>query len=181
VRRRAEDGTAIGEALALGAARLRKAEEEVRRRSGSASDDFEIRGKIIILLTDGANNAGAIDPLEAARLAGEWGIRIYAIGIGEDRASALGGLFNDLRMRLGGVDERTLEGIAEATGGAFYRATDGASLREVYREIDRLEKSRIETVEFTNIDERFAPFAAAAACLLAMEVFLTCTLLRRLP
>jgi len=175
VQLRAEDGTAIGEALALGAARLQRAEEEVQRLSGSADADFTIKGKIIILLTDGANNAGSIDPIEAARLAEEWGIRVYAIGIGETRT--FGGLLGDIR--LGGADERALASIAEVTGGAFYRATDGESLREIYRQIDRLETSRIESVEYTNVEERFSPFAIAAAILLGIEVLLGATILRR--
>lgn len=173
VQTRAEDGTAIGDAIALAAARLKKAEEELReRQSEGLETGFTLRSKIIVLLTDGQSNAGDIDPMSAASLASSWGIKIYAVGIGGGRR----GLFGR-----GGVDERTLTAVADATGGKYWSAEDANALRGVYREIDALEKSEIRTVEYTDYAERFGALAIAGLAALALEALLVGTVLRRIP
>ena len=183
VRFEAEDGTAIGDALALAAARLKRAEEDIARwtESGDA-DAFKIKSKAIILLTDGRNNAGDMTPGQAAALARDWGIKIYAIGIGGGEAfitvqTPLG----TVRVPTGGMDEATLRTVAEVSGGRYFVAADGDALRNVYREIDRLEKTEIETLEFAQHDEAFLPYALVAGLLLLSEIVLSNTWLRRAP
>lgn len=177
-----ERGTAIGEALALAAARLRDAEAEIARRSGDGADsgDFVLKGKVVILLTDGVNSAGQIDPLGAAKLAAEWGIRVYTIGVGGG-GQTIQTLFGTQRVPGSGLDERTLAAIAETTGGRFFKASDEKSLRQIYSAIDELERTEIDTVEYTNADELFPPFAQVAGALLAAELLLSMTVFRRLP
>jgi Ca-activated chloride channel family protein len=155
-------GTAIGDAIALGAARLRTAEQEISEDEGGGS--FTIRSKVMILLTDGEHNAGERTPAQGVSLAEEWGIRIHTIGFGGGRDGA-----------------SLLEGIAGATGGVYQRAEDEQGLRSVYEEIDRLEKTEIEAIEYLSFREYFLPFAIAAALLLALEILLSYTLLRRVP
>jgi Ca-activated chloride channel family protein len=155
-------GTAIGDAIALGAARLRTAEQEIAGDEGGES--FTIRSKIMILLTDGEHNAGERTPAEGVSLAEEWGIRIHTIGFGGGRDGA-----------------SLLEGIASTTGGVYQQADDEQGLRAVYEEIDRLEKTEIEAIEYLSFKEYFLPFAVAAAVLLALEILLSYTLLRRVP
>lgn len=177
-RTREEDGTAIGDGLALAAARLKRAEEEVARLSADAAGkpEFTIKSKIVILLTDGMNNAGEKSPYEAAALAKQWGIRVYAIGVGATQDIDF---FGGRMPGIGGIDERMLTEIAEETGGKYWSAEDAESLQRAYVEIDSLEKSKIETTEHTNVTERFAPFAAAALCLIFMEILFASTFLRR--
>jgi Ca-activated chloride channel family protein len=183
VNRRDEDGTAIGDGLSLAAARLQKAEEEAARqqeRQGAAS--YDIKSKIIILLTDGAHNAGTLSPLEAARLAARWGIKIYTIGIGDDiDPDSAGGFFALLNRPGRGVDKKTLQETAAATGGIFRMAADADSLRAIYAEIDRMEKSDIENVRYVDYAEKFPWFVLAALTLLATEMALRTTLLRKIP
>lgn len=184
VQRKSEDGTAIGDALALAAARLRTAEEDLARfASEEGAKEYEIKSKIIILLTDGQNNFGKRTPLEAAALAAEWGIKIYAIGVGtEEGISTVRTLFGRFKVPTGtGVDTKTLERIAEETGGIFRLAENEKSLREVYEEIDTLEKSEIESIRYVDYKELFTPFALAAMCLMLLEVALANTIFRRIP
>lgn len=181
---RGEDGTAIGEGLSLAAARLKRAEEGVaaaKPKEGKA--DFTIKSKVIVLLTDGQNNAGQVSPDEAAALAKQWGIRVYTIGVGAgERYAVVGGLFGDRRIPVGSdVDERMLTAIAQATGGKYWAAENGESLAKAYAEIDALEKTRIDSTEYTSYTERFVPFAGAAGALLGLELLLASTLLRRTP
>ncbi len=171
---RMEDGTAIGDAIALAAARLKKADEEFAARQGDA--DFEIKSKVIILLTDGQNNAGEVHPVAAAKLASEWGVRIYAVGIG-DTTTRQRGILQIVR----GVDEGMLREVAQATGGRHWIASDAESLKEVYEEIDRLEKTRVESIEYTDYTEAFMPFALAAALCLLAETLFRWTLFGRIP
>jgi Ca-activated chloride channel family protein len=176
VTRKNEDGTAIGDALALAAARLRTAEESLKK-------DYRIKSKVAILLTDGQNNAGKRSPLEAARLAKEWGIKVYAIGIGGRES------FVTVRTPLGeykmpggpGVDEATLKKIADETGGAFWLAESADKLHEIYKEIDRLERTEIESVRHVDYAERFLPFVLLAIALLVLEQVLISTVFRRVP
>ncbi|MAY74019.1 MAG: aerotolerance regulator BatA [Phycisphaerae bacterium] len=181
---RSEDGTAIGEAVALAAARLRHAEDEVAasvtddRADDDTPNEFSIASKAIVLLTDGQNNQGEIDPLAAARLAADYGIRVYAIGIGGGRMIELPGF----SRRVGpSVDERTLRQIAEITGGRYWLAEDAETLREIYAEIDDLETTEIESSVATNTEERFAPYAAAGLGLVCLETLLATLVFRRTP
>ena len=186
VKRKAEDGTAIGDALALAAARLQQAETTLTQQNQSADDqqsNYEIKSKIIILLTDGEQTAGRRTPKEAAELAKKWGIKIYAIGIGgEDSLLRIPSLFGARVVQRGpGVDRQTLTMLAETTGGLFRMAEDGDSLRAVYEEINALEKSEIESVRFVDYKEKFSIFAFAGLILLALETILRTTWFRRLP
>lgn len=181
---RYEDGTAIGDGLALAAARLKRTEDELknRQRSGIAGE-LTIKSKVIVLLTDGDNNAGEADPIEAAKLAAEWGIKVYTIGIGAgaDSFQVLRDVFGkERRVRVpSNVDESTLRSIAEQTGGTYHRAQDGEALRRVYAEIDKLEKSSVSTVEYTDWQEKFMLPASAGAAMLAAGLLLGATWLRR--
>ena len=163
------DGTAIGDAIALGAARLKTAEQETVK-AASQGDAFKIKSKIMILLTDGENNAGKRSPAQAAALAAQWGIKIYAIGVS---SQAEGGFL--------GSAADVLQGVADATGGVFRVATDERSLYSVYHEIDRLEKTEVNTVQYLTVEEQFVPFALAGLALLLLELLLSRTVLRRLP
>ncbi len=179
---RAEDGTAIGDAIAQAAARLHKAEQRlIEQREGTEdelADDFTIKSKVIILLTDGENNAGDADPVAAARLAAEWGIKVYAIGLPGDSVIVMP---NGQRVRrpARGADERLLRRIAEATDGFYRTVEDAGALRAVYEEIDRLETTEIRTREYTNYDERFMGLALAVLGLLGFEALLRVGPLRR--
>jgi Ca-activated chloride channel family protein len=165
-----KDGTAIGDAIALGAARLKTAEEEMDF-AGKMGDVFKIKSKILILLTDGEQNKGTRTPEQAAALAKEWGIKIYAIGIVPDVG---GGSYTSGSSEL-------LATVAESTGGIFRVANDEFSLRAVYEEIDRLEKTEFESLQYLTYQEYFLVFALAALVLLITELVLSRTLLRRLP
>ena len=179
----AEDGTAIGDALALAAARLKRAEEDIARwTEHGTADAFKIKSKAIILLTDGRNNAGDMTPGQAAALARDWGIKIYAIGIGGgEEFITVRTPLGTVRVPTGGMDEATLRTVAEVSGGRYFVAADGDALRNVYREIDRLEKTEIETLELSQHDEEFLPYALAAGLLLLSEIVLSNTWLRRAP
>mgnify|MGYP001218409583 CR=1 FL=1 len=181
------DGTAIGDGVALAAARLRRAEVDLDARakraagenpSGEAKPDFLIRSKAIILLTDGRQTAGEISAEQAAALAKEWGIRIYAIGIG---ASTVQTAFGELPVPGGGADMLTLQRVAEITGGRAWLASNADALREVVEEINQLEKSKIESLEYTDYEENFALLAQIALGALLAEAALGATLLRRAP
>lgn len=184
VTERSEDGTAIGDGVSLAAARLQRAEEELAaRQDGKGGGTTRIKSKVIVLFTDGENNAGERTPQEAAELAAEWGIKVYTIGIGMGMAyqtieTPIG------RQRVpvsGGADPRVLRSIAERTGGMYREATDAGSLREIYAEIDRLEKTSVETVAYTDYEERFTWWAAASAAVLALEMALGTLVFRRTP
>ena len=183
VKRRNEDGTAIGDAIALAAARLQTAEETLARQIKQGEDGFDIKSKIIILLTDGQNNAGKRTPLESAELAKKWGIKIYTIGVGgTEGLMRQRGLLGRFLVRTGeGVDRRTLAAVAETTGGLFRVAEDADSLRAIYGEIDRMERSEIETARYLDYRELFQPFLLVALLLLCTEITLRCTLFRKIP
>ncbi|MDR9501219.1 MAG: VWA domain-containing protein [Desulfurivibrionaceae bacterium] len=168
---RHEDGTAMGDGLALAAARLRAAAEEAEGKGG-----YEIKSKIIILLTDGIHNSGQHSPLQAAALAKEWGIKIYTIGIGEATKPSFFSLGRGAE-----VDVRTLTALAEETGGRFWLASDGKALQEIYQTIDRLEKSEIESIRYMDYQEQFSKFVLAGLALLALSCSLKWTILAVLP
>lgn len=165
-----EDGTAIGSALASAVDRLR---------------DSQAVTKLVILLTDGENNAGRITPENAAQAAQAIGVKVYTVGAGTDGyvnipvRSPLGGM--RYRRQWSEIDEITLKRIAEITGGRYFRAADEAALEQVYDEIDELEKTEIDVEHFTQYEPQFAPFAVAAVLLFALEKLLALTRLGRLP
>jgi Ca-activated chloride channel homolog len=164
------DGTAIGNGLATAVARIK---------------DSKAKSKVIILLTDGVNNAGEIDPVTAAQVAHTFDVRVYTIGAGT-RGTALypvehpifGKQYRRIRVE---IDEDLLKRIAETTGGRYFRATDTEKLRAIYREIGDLEKTKIEVKEFTKYTELFVNYAGLALALLLLEVILSNTYLRKLP
>jgi len=165
-----EDGTAIGSGIASSVARLK---------------DSKAKSKVIILLTDGVNNAGKMDPLSAARVAQARGIKTYTIGAGSKGfvpfpMRDLWGrtVYQDVRIDL---DEETLKEIARLTNGAYFRATDTESLREIYKQIDALEKTRIEQTGYKEYKELFPWFLRAGLGLLLIELILFNTVLLRIP
>jgi Ca-activated chloride channel family protein len=168
------DGTAIGEAVSLAAARLKTAEEEIERSEDR--EKYRVKSKAIILLTDGENNAGERTPEQAMELAREWGIKIYTIGIGNKPSDGTYGSYANRTSRF-----VILEEMANRTGGIFRPAHDEMSLRAVYEEIDDLEKSEFKSLQYLSYRELFLPFAFGALVLLVLEMALSGTLLRRLP
>ena len=165
------DGTAIGMGLATAVNRLREGKS---------------KNRVIILLTDGENNSGKIDPKTAADLAREFRIRVYTIGVGSrgiaripvtDKRTGRKRYF-DQRVS---IDEDLLTEIAEMTGGHYYRAVDNSSLGNIFKEIDSLEKNKFEVKEYTNYTERFNWFLIPAALLLLIEIFMRRIFLRRIP
>jgi len=194
VKIRSEDGTAIGDAVALGAARLQKAEEEIQQRkqqlvlsgekiSDAGESGFKIKSKVMILLTDGINNAGQYDPLEAAELAKKWGIKIYTIGIGSSQAyTTIQTPLGTYKMPTGQeLDEELLKAIAERTGAFYGRADDAKALRNIVEKIDELEKTEVKSVQYTQFAERFGPWTLTALLVLAAEMLASCTVFRKIP
>lgn len=155
-----EDGTAIGVGLATAINRIK---------------DSDAISKVIILLTDGVNNMGSIDPMTSAEIANTFGIRVYTIGVGSRGyadypvQTPYGIRYQKMQVE---IDEALLEQIAETTGGRYFRAVDNTSLQQVYGEIDKLEKSKIETREHSRREEVFMPWALVAAIVLALELLL---------
>jgi Ca-activated chloride channel family protein len=162
-------GTAIGNGLAQGVTRIK---------------DSKAKSKVVILLTDGVSNSGSVAPLTAAEIAQAFGVRVYTIGVGTigKALTPSGALYPDGSMEYVyadvDVDEPTLTKIAGMTGGKYFRATDNKKLKEVYKEIDRMEKTIFEEKNFTNKAERFLPFAITAAILLLLEFILRNTVFR---
>ncbi len=155
-----EDGTAIGVGLATAINRIK---------------DSDAISKVIILLTDGVNNMGSIDPVTAAEIAKTFGVRVYTIGVGSmgfadyPVQTPFGMRYQKMQVE---IDEALLKQIADLTGGRYFRAVDNTSLQQVYSEIDKLEKSKIETREHSRREEVFIPWALAAAVILALELLL---------
>ncbi len=194
VRIRSEDGTAIGDAIALAAARLKKAEEEIQQRktrlieSGEQSTDkqesgFVIKSKVIILLTDGINNTGRYDPLGAAELAKEWGIKIYSIGIGSAEAyTTIQTPLGTYKMPTGqNLDEALLKTIAEKTGGFYGRADDAETLHQIVKKINELEKTEVKSIQYAQYSERFGPWTLGALSMLVLEILAGRTIFRKIP
>ena len=194
VRLRSEDGTAIGDAIALAAARLKKAEDELQQRKTQLIEageknvveqqgGFKIKSKVIILLTDGINNAGEHDPLKAAELAKEWGVKIYTIGIGSSQAyTTVQTPLGTYKMPTGqNLDERLLKAIAEKTGGFYGRADSAKTLEQIVERIDELEKTEVKSIQYTQYAELFGPWTFAALLVLALEMLASCTVFRKIP
>jgi Ca-activated chloride channel family protein len=178
-----EDGTAFGDAAALAVARLSKLEEIERADLGEDNPDFEVKSKIIVLLTDGENNCGMLQPDQAASLAKEYDIRIYTISIGDPpKMRTLTTDQGNITIRSGiTATEQILSDMAEQTGGIFRTAHDYDSLQAVYSEIDKLERSRLRPVKYSDTREWFLPFALAALGMMLTESTLRSTLLRKVP
>lgn len=155
-----DDGTAIGDGLGVSIDRLRNATS---------------KSKIIILLTDGADQGGLIDPYTAIEMAKSFGVKVYTIGVGRN-TEQLNGV-----KKSSNLNEDLLNKIANETGGLYFRATDNASLSSIYNEIDVLEKSPFEVKTFTRVKEAFFPWAVAAVILLFLEILLRTTILKKLP
>ena len=161
------DGTAIGDGIASAINRL---------ISGQA------KSKSIILLTDGTNNAGDVAPATAAQIAKQKGIRIYAIGVGTNGSIQITDPygFSTTTMETK-IDEAALKSIASTTGGKYFRATDTHTLRNVFAEIDQLEKSKINVNNYTQTEENFLPWILTALVALSISLLLRYTILRRVP
>ena len=163
------DGTAVGMGLANAVSRLKES---------------KAKSKVIILLTDGSNNMGDISPLTAAQIAKSLGIRVYTIGVGTNTVApypvTVGGTTQYVNVPAE-IDTKTLKDIAQSTGGGFYRATNNAELKEIYNDIDRLEKTKMDVKKFSKRYEAYEPFALIAILSLLLEILLRLTILRRIP
>jgi Ca-activated chloride channel family protein len=164
-----EDGTAIGMGLANAVSRLK---------------DSKAKSKVVILLTDGSNNRGDLSPMTAAEIAKSFGIRVYTIGVGTNKVApypmtVAGGIqYVNIPVE---IDTKTLSEIASATDGDFYRATNNRELQQIYKEIDKLEKSKLNVKKFSKRYEAYQPYAIVAALLLLLEMLLRITIFRKLP
>ena len=164
-----EDGTAIGMGLANAVSRLK---------------DSKAKSKVVILLTDGSNNRGDISPMTAAEIAKSLGIRVYTIGVGTNKVApypmvVAGGVqYVNIPVE---IDSKTLSEIAAATDGDFYRATNNRELQNIYKEIDKLEKSKLSVKTYSKKYDAYQPFAMVAILLLLLEILLKITVFRKLP
>lgn len=163
------DGTAVGMGLANAVSRLKNS---------------KAKSKVVILLTDGSNNMGDLSPMTSAQIAKSLGIRVYTIGVGTNKAArypmpVAGGVqYVNIPVE---IDTKTLSDIAAATDGNFYRATNNRELKQIYKDIDKLEKSKMDVRKFSKRHEAFLPFALAAFVALLLEILLRTTVLRRIP
>jgi Ca-activated chloride channel family protein len=164
------DGTAVGNGLATAVNRLKESDSPSR---------------VVILLTDGVNNSGQIDPITAAQIAQDYGIRVYTIGVGSEGVAptpslnAWGGIsFVQAKVE---IDEEMLRRIAEQTGGRYFRATDNTKLAEIYAEINRLEKTKVEIENFVKYSEVYHPWLLLALALLLLEILSRYIFLRQIP
>lgn len=164
-----EDGTAVGMGLTNAVTRLKNS---------------KAKSKVVILLTDGSNNAGEISPMTAAEIAKSLGIRVYTIGVGTNKVApypmpVAGGVqYVNIPVE---IDTKTLADIAKKTDGNFYRATNNNELKQIYHDIDKLERSKLNVKKFSKRYEAFHPFAIAALIALLIEITLRLTWLRRIP
>ena len=164
-----EDGTAIGNAIANGVNRLK---------------DSKAKSKVMILLTDGVNNAGEIDPITAAQIAQKFGIRIYTVGVGTKGQAPypidtpFGKRYQMMPVE---IDENLLRQISSITGGKYFRATDNKSLSEIYHDIDKLEKTRVEVTSYRHAKELYFDWAFAGFLVLLTEFGLSKFYLKKLP
>ena len=164
-----EDGTAIGMGLSNAVGRLK---------------DSKAKSKVVILLTDGSNNRGDISPMTAASIAKSLGVRVYTIAVGTNKVARypleVGGTTQYVNVPVE-IDSKTLSDIAATTDGQFYRATNMAALKQIYKEIDKLEKTKIDVRKFSKFYEAYQPFALLAILALLLELLLRNTVLRRIP
>ena len=164
-----QDGTAVGMGLASAVARLK---------------DSKAKSKVVILLTDGSNNMGDLSPMTSAQIAKSMGIRVYTIGVGTNKvarypAIVAGGVqYVNIPVE---IDTKTLSDIAATTDGNFYRATNNAELKNIYKDIDKLEKTKMNVKKFSKRYKAYQPFAIAAILCLLLEILLRTTVLRRIP
>ena len=164
-----EDGTAIGNGLATAVARLK---------------DSDAKSRVVILLTDGVNNSGEVSPETSAEIAKTYGIRVYTIGVGANGEAPYpvitpwGVQVQNMKVE---IDEKLLSGIASATGGRYFRATDNTKLSEIYSEINKMEKARTTVDSFPVYKELFGGYALAALICLILEMLVKMFVLRRLP
>jgi Ca-activated chloride channel family protein len=164
-----EDGTAIGLGIANAVSRLKES---------------KAKSKVVILLTDGSNNRGDISPLTAAEIAKTYGVRVYTIGVGSNGTApypypTVGGV-QYVQMPVE-IDENTLQQIAQTADGQYYRATSNSKLKEVYEEIDKLERTKLNVKDFSRKSEEYMVFAVWALVCVIVEVLLRLTILRRIP
>ncbi len=163
------DGTAVGMGIANAVSKLK---------------DSKAKSKILILLTDGTNNIGDISPLTGAEIAQSFGIRVYTIGVGTNgmapypMSTAAGTQYVNVPVE---IDEATLQKIASITGGSYYRATSTGKLKEVYHEIDKLEKTKMKVTSYSKREEAFSPFALILVVVLLLECLLRSTVLKKIP
>jgi Ca-activated chloride channel family protein len=164
-----EDGTAIGMGLANAVSRLK---------------DSKAKSRVVILLTDGSNNRGDISPMTAADIAKSLGIRVYTVGVGSNKVApypmpVAGGVqYVNIPVE---IDNETLQSIARATDGDFYRATNTKELNQIYKEIDQLEKSKLNVKQYSKKYDVYQPFAIVAVLALLLELLLRITVFRRIP
>lgn len=160
-----DDGTAIGDGLGTAINRLRES---------------TAKSRVIILLSDGVNNAGHIDPYSAAEIAKEYGIRVYTIGCGTIGTAPISTPYGVMQMQVE-IDEPLMRSIAQQTGGQYFRAQNKTKLKEVYDEIDKMEKTRITEYHFTNKPDEFFPFLLIALVCFSLEILLRYTVLKVKP
>lgn len=164
-----EDGTAVGMGIANAITRLK---------------DSKAKSKVIILLTDGTNNRGDISPLTAAEMAKSFGIRVYTIGVGTNGTAPypypVGGTVQYINVPVE-IDEKTLTQIADITEGNYFRATSNSKLKEVYEEIDKLEKTKLNVKQYSKRQEEYQWFALAAFICVLLEILLRNSILKRIP
>ena len=163
-----EDGTAIGNGLATAVARMK---------------DSDAKSRVVILLTDGVNNSGEVSPQTAAEIASTYGIRVYTIGVGANGMAPYPVMTpwgTDIQQMKVEIDEKLLQGIADATGGRYFRATDNTKLSEIYAEINKMEKARTTIDSFPVYKELFGKYALAALICLLLELLVTVAI-RRMP
>ena len=164
-----EDGTAIGMGIANAVTRLK---------------DSKAKSKVVILLTDGSNNRGDISPMTAAEIAKKFGIRVYTIGVGTNGTAPYpvqtyaGTQYINTPVE---IDEKTLTEIAGATNGNYFRATSNSKLKEVYQEIDKLEKTKLNVKEFSKREEEYQIFAWIAFFCILLEILLRNSVLKKIP
>jgi len=160
------DGTAVGDGLA----------SAINRLAGGKA-----KSKSIILLTDGTNNDGDVPPPTAARLAADRGIRVYTIGVGQNGSVPIPDHFGYVTQLETKIDEQSLKNIAQTTGGQYFRVTSDDMLSDVFKEIDKLEKSKIDVERYTRTDENFMPWAWLTFGLFMLELILRYVVLKRIP
>lgn len=165
-----EDGTAVGDGIATAINRIK---------------DGKAKSKSIILLTDGSNNTGVVGPLTAAKIASKYGIKVYAIGVGTMGEALyptmnIGGQITYTRQKVE-IDEKSLQEIANITGGKYFRATSKSVLKDIFAEIDQLEKTRMDVQRHNQMEDNYQPWAIALLLMLTLCAILRYTVLRTIP